>query len=70
MRKRLKVGNAVSEAQKTELIELLLQLGEAFALTDEDLGETSIVEHLIDTKNMPPVFACLRRILYALRREN
>ena len=54
--------------QKKGLVELLLRHSEAFALTDE-LGETSIVEHAIDTKDAPPVSTSLRRIPYALRDE-
>ena len=46
-----------------------MRQGEAFALTDEDLGETSIVEHSIDTKCAPPVATCPRRIPYALRDD-
>ena len=66
---QLKIGDAVSEVQKKGLVELLLQHSEAFALKDEELGETSIVEHAIDTKDAPPVSTSLRRIPYALRDE-
>ena len=69
LQQQLKIGDAVNEAQKKELVKLLLRQGEAFALTDEDLGETDIVEHSIDTKGAPPVSTCLRRIPYALREE-
>jgi len=33
----LKIGDAVKDDKKNQLVELLLQLGNAFALTDEDL---------------------------------
>jgi len=33
--RQLKIGGAVSDTKKTELVELLLRHGEAFALTDE-----------------------------------
>ena len=69
LREQLKIGDAVSDVQKMKLAELLLQHGEAFALTDDDLGETSIVEHVIDTKGAPPVSTCPRRIPYVLREE-
>ena len=69
LQEQLKIGDAVNETQKKELVDLLLRQGEAFALTDEDLGETDIVEHSIDTKGAPPVSTCLRRIPYALREE-
>ena len=66
---QLKIGDVVSEVQKKGLVELLLRHSEAFALTDEELGETSIVEHAINTKDAPPVSTSLRRIPYALRNE-
>ena len=69
LREQSKVGDAVSDVEKITLVELLLQHGEAFAQTDKDLGETSIVEHVIDTKGASPISTCPRRILYVLREE-
>ena len=69
LKERLRIGDAVTEQQKTELLSVLLQLGEAFALNDDELGETSVVEHSIDTKDAPPVSTSVRRIPYALRGE-
>lgn len=51
------------------MISVLLQSSEAFTLNDDELGETSVVEHSIDTKAAPPVSTNLRRIPYALRDE-
>ena len=69
LKERLKIGDAVNEQQKEELISVLLQSNEAFALNDDELGETGVVEHSIDTKDAPPVSTNLRRIPYALRDE-
>ena len=55
LKEQLKIGDAVSDVQKIELVELLLKHGKAFALSDEDLGETSIVEHVIDTHQCLPL---------------
>jgi len=69
LQEQLKIGDAINEAQKRKLIELLLKLGKAFVLINEELGETSIVEHTIDTKGAPPVSTCLRRVAYLLTAE-
>ena len=65
----MRIGDAVTEQQKIELLSVLLQLGEAFALNNDELGKTSVVGHLINTKDAPPVSISVRRIPYALRRE-
>ena len=69
LRERLRIGDAVTGGQKEELISVLLQLNEAFALGEEELGETNVVEHSIETKDAPPVSTSSRRIPYALREE-
>ena len=69
LRRQLKIGDTVGDTKKTELVELLLQHGDAFALTDEDLGQTSIVEHAIHSNGAPPVSTCSRRIPYVLKEE-
>jgi len=46
-----------------------LRYGEVFALTEDNLGETSVVEHAIDTKGTPPVSTCPRRMPSILREE-
>ena len=51
---RLRIGDAVTDKQKEELVNVLVKVSKAFALDDE-LGETSVVEHSIDTKDAPPV---------------
>ena len=42
---------------------------ETFALSDEELGETDIVKHSIDTSGAKPVKEAARRLPYALRQQ-
>ena len=69
LKERLRIGDATTGKQKEELIQVLAQLSNAFALSDDELGETSVVEHSIDTKGAPPVSTSPRRIPYSLRTE-
>ena len=41
--------------QRDELVHLLMKYGDVLALEDEDLGTTSITEHVIDTEGHPPI---------------
>ena len=65
----MRIGDAATGKQKEELIQVLAQLSNAFALSDDELGETSVVEHSIDTKGAPPVLTSPRQIPYSLRTE-
>ena len=69
LRERLRIGDAVNDKQKEELVRVLVQLSKAFALSDDELGETSVVEHSIDTKDALSVSTNPRRIPYSLRTE-
>ena len=42
---------------------------DVFALSDDELGETNVVTHAIDTRNAPPVKSTARRLPYSLRKE-
>ena len=55
--------------QKEELIHVLTQLGEAFAFSGDEFGETSVVEHSINTNNASLVATSLHHIPYSLRGE-
>ena len=66
---QLQIGNACDEEEKLKVKELLLQYHDIFALCDEELGETDIVTHSIDTGMSPPVKSTPRRLPYALRKE-
>ena len=48
---------------------MLWSQGDAFALSDEELGETDLVTHDINTGSARPVRAMLRRLPYAVRKE-
>ena len=48
---------------------MLLAQSDVFALSDEELGETDLVSHIIDTGDAKPVKTLPRRLPYALRAE-
>ena len=52
---QLQVGEHLSEQEKKSLQDILLSLSDVFALTDDELGETDLVTHSIDTGNAKPV---------------
>ena len=66
---QLQFGDACDREEKSKLKKVLLQYHDIFALTDEELGETDIVTHAIDTGISPPVKSSPRRLPYALRKE-
>ena len=49
--------------------QMLLAQSDVFALCDEELGETDLVSHSIDTGDSKPVKAFPHRLPYALRAE-
>ena len=65
----MRIGDAATGKAKEELIHVLAQLSKAFALSDDELGETCVVEHSINTKGALPVSTNPRRIPYSLRAE-
>ena len=69
VRKRLQIAGRCTERDHMQLKELLLQHNGVFALDDQELGETDIVTHSIDTSNAKPVQALPKRFPYALRKE-
>ena len=66
---QLILGNSCSSEEQRQLKELLLLKHDSFAIYDEELGETDLVEHSIDTGNAKPVKTFPRRLPYALREE-
>ena len=69
LRKRLQISGSCTEEDRKQLEELLLQHNGVFALDDQELGETDLVTHSIDTGNAKPVQTLPRRLPYALRKE-
>ena len=66
---QLAVGGACSEEECGKFKQLLMCKHVNFALKDTELGETSLVEHVIDTGEAKPAKIPPRRLPYALRRE-
>ena len=66
---QLQIGEQLSNQEKTSLEELLLAYSDVFALTDEELGETDLVTHSINTGDAKPVKTLPRRLPYALHQE-
>ena len=56
-------------SQRDELVGLVLQYQDVFALDDEELGVTSVVQHQIDTGDATPIKQYARRIPHAVREK-
>ena len=65
----LNVGNECSHNERNSLLQLLLEKHQVFALSDEELGETDLVEHQIEMSEHKPFKVFPRRLPYALREE-
>lgn len=52
---QLQIGEACNKVGKAKIMELLLNYHDVLALSDEELGETDVVTHSIDTGSAPPV---------------
>ena len=66
---QLVIGGACSEEECGKFKQLLLCKHSCFALEDTELGETGLVEHVIDTGEAKPVKTSPRRLPYVLRKE-
>ena len=69
LRKALWISDKCSQEDKQQLEKVILDLNDVFALSDQELGETDLVTHTIDTGNARPVQTSPRRLPYALRKE-
>ena len=67
--KEFKINDQCSDTERRQLLDSLFQHEQVFALCDEELGETDVVEHSIDTAGANPVREAPRRLLYALRKQ-
>ena len=69
LKEQLWIGDDCTVEDQDTLRQLLLDRHQVFALTDEALGETDLVEHHIEMTDHKPikVFPC--RLPYALRAE-
>uniref|UniRef100_A0A1I8BSQ3 RNA-directed DNA polymerase n=1 Tax=Meloidogyne hapla TaxID=6305 RepID=A0A1I8BSQ3_MELHA len=59
----------ISEEKKRELKKIAVEFNEIFALSDEELQQTNIVEHKIDTGEAKPVKGKLRQVPYTYREK-
>ena len=66
---QLNVGNECSSDERNSLLQLLLEKHQVFALSDEELGETDLVEHQIEMSEHIPFKVFPRRLPYTLREE-
>ena len=69
MGKQLQFGAQLTSQVRGQMEQMLLAQSDVFALCDEELGETDLVSHSIDTGNTKPVKTFPRRLPYALRAE-
>ena len=60
----------LSAEQKIQLTKLITRYMDVFALNSQELGITSLVKHVIDTRNHPPVRQCVRRTPFSLRNKS
>ena len=66
---KLQFGSICNSKGQDDLRKIVCKYNDVFALCDDELGETSIVMHSIDTGTTPPVKSTARRLPYALRKE-
>ena len=67
--KQLQFGAQLTSQARGQMEQMLLAQSEVFALCDEELGETDLVSHSIDTGDTKPVKTFPRRLPYALQAE-
>ena len=68
LEKEFKISDQCSDTEQRQFLDSLLEHEQVFALCDEELGETDVVEHSIDTAGANPVREAPRRSPYALRK--
>ena len=69
LQQQIKISNHCSDEERYQLLNCLLEKNEVFALSDEELGETNVVEHSIDMMGAKLVKEPPRRFLYASRQQ-
>ena len=69
LKEQLQIGDDCTAEDQDTLRQLLLDRHQVFALTDEELGETDLVEHHIEMTEHKPIKVFPRRLPYALRAE-
>ena len=69
LQEHLQFGDQLVTTEREQLSQMLARQADVFALSDEELGETELVTHEIDTGNARPVRAMSRRLPYAVKKE-
>ena len=69
LKEELQIGVQLTSQERDQMEQMLLARSDVFALSDEELGETDLVSHIIDTGDAKPVKTLPRRLPYALRAE-
>ena len=69
LKEQLRIGDDCTVEDQDTLRQLLLDRHQVFALTDEELGETDLVEHRIEITDHKPIKVFPRSLPYALRAE-
>jgi len=69
LRKEFKINDHCSDSEQRQLLDSLVEHEQVFALCDEELGETNVIEHSRDTAGATPVREAPRRLPYALRKQ-
>ena len=59
----------LNKTQQQSLYQLLLQYTDIFATGQHNLGQTTVIKHQIDTKNVPPIRQQARRVPPGHRQE-
>lgn len=60
---------SLSDAEEERLLDTVGEFGEIFALRDEDLTQTCLVEHEVDTGDAAPIRQKMRPVPYAYREK-
>ena len=69
LRKEIKISDDCSDSEQRQLLDSLVEHEQVFALCDEELGETDVIEHSRDTADANDVRKAPRRLPYALRKQ-
>lgn len=66
---QLNIGTSLSEKERQQLGDLLRRYCEVFTFNPNELGDSRITEHIIDTGDAPPVYVPGQRVSL-VGREN
>jgi len=69
LEEQLCIGEHCSTEDRAALTGVVLANHHSFALSDDELGETNLVEHVVQLTDHTPIATQPRRLPYALRKE-